>query len=296
MHRARAKLLALDLDGTLLNSKGRVSAGNAAAVRRAREAGVRVVVATGRGWIECRDALEAIDQRDPIIVASGALTCDGPTGRTIDRVTMAGELVSRSVAAMHAHGHAALVLKDREAAGYDYLVLGGEDEHPIDPISRWWFEHLRAEVRFARGLEDDDHPEQTVRVGLCGEASRADVVAGVLQRELGPAALVHNFSSVIKEDRSTGVPRRVSVVEVCDTRATKWDAVSRLAAGWGIAAEEIVAIGDEINDLSMLAGAGLAIAMANANEAVLKAAHRVTGHHDADGVAEAIGRVLDGTW
>ena len=66
-------LIALDLDGTLLDSKGHVSAANREAVKAARQAGVRITVCTGRGLIESRRALDQIEQVDPVVVAGGAV-------------------------------------------------------------------------------------------------------------------------------------------------------------------------------------------------------------------------------
>ncbi|MFN7613875.1 MAG: HAD-IIB family hydrolase, partial [Phycisphaerae bacterium] len=69
-------ILARDLDGTLLRSDGTVSPASIAAIERARKAGLRVIVCTGRGWVECKHILEQIRQSDPVVVAGGAIVAE----------------------------------------------------------------------------------------------------------------------------------------------------------------------------------------------------------------------------
>ena len=289
-------LIALDLDGTLLRPDGTVSAYSVDTINRAREAGIDVIVCTGRGYVECRHVLAWIGQTDAVVVAGGSITACGRTGRTLHRFTMRPSLVSSVVGTLHEHGQAAMVLKDPSAAGYDYLVLGGEDEHPIDPVTSWWFEELGVTARFARTLDDDEHPEQTVRVGLCAEARATAPIASALRKALPPSAVMHDFPAVVKRESTTGQPRRVNIVEVFDARATKWSAIERLASQRGIDPARIVAIGDQINDVSMIHAAGVGVAMGNADECVREIADRHTEPNSEDGAARAIERILNAQW
>lgn len=288
-------LIAIDLDGTLLGPDGRVSEGNRAAVERARDAGVRVVVATGRGLIESSKILRSIDQRDPVIVAGGAITADPVTGKTVDRVQMPMKLVRRAVEEIHAARHAALVLKDSAEAGYDYLVLGGDSDAEPDPITRLWFEVTGARVRFAGRLEDDEHPELTVRVGMGAESHEAGPLADRLMAAFGDEATFHRFTTTAGAVYTEG-KRRVQILEVFDARAHKWSALERQAERFGVPAERVCAIGDEVNDLTMISRAGLGVAMGNAVDAIKRAANQETATNAEDGVAHAIDRVLSGAW
>ncbi len=289
-------LVAIDLDGTLLGPDARVSARNIEAVHAARAAGLDVIVCTGRGYIEARKILVAIGQTDSVIVAGGSITACGRTGATLHRFSMHHALVSRAVRVINDSGNAAMVLKDAPAAGFDYLIVSGEDDHPLDPITSWWFEQAGATVRFVRTLEDDEHPEQTLRVGLCTDAHLSAPIESTLSAEMGDATLMHNFPAVVGPHNGGDRPRRVNIVELFDARASKWAALEKLAGERGIAPARIAAIGDEINDVSMIKGAGLGIAMGNAVSAVRELADRHTGPNIDDGVALAIGRILSGEW
>lgn len=289
-------LIALDLDGTLLRRDGTVSPSSVDTITRAREAGIDVIVCTGRGYVECRHVLGWIGQTDAVVVAGGSITACGSTGRTLHRFTMHPSLVSLVVGTLHEHEQAAMVLKDPCAAGYDYLVLGGEGEHPIDPVTSWWFEELGVTARFARTLDDDEHPEQTVRVGLCADERATAPIASALRHALPEGALLHDFPAVVKRHDGQGEPRRVNIVEVFDGRASKWGAIKRLADQRGIDPSRVLAIGDQINDVSMIRAAGVGVAMGNADPCVRDVADRHTETNDQDGAARAIERVLSGQW
>jgi hydroxymethylpyrimidine pyrophosphatase-like HAD family hydrolase len=73
---------------------------------------------------------------------------------------------------------------------------------------------------------------------------------------------------------------------------TKWSGIRRLAAGWGIADEEICAVGDDVNDIPMIRAAGLGVAMGNAVPEVLAAADRIAPTHDHDGLVDVVGWLL----
>ncbi len=291
-------LLAVDLDGTLLGPDGSVSEANVAAVRAAADAGLRVVVCTGRGLVECRRILDRVwgdhlPQAGPVIVAGGAITADPATGRTLHRFQMPEGMVRRAVARVHGAGLAAMVLKDPAAAGFDYLVVEGAGGHPLDPVTAWWFEMLHVSFKTVVSLEQDEHPEQTVRVGACADAEHATRLAMHFREEFGAEATLHSFPAVVAKDLGT---RRVHILEVFDAAANKWTAVERLAAEMGVPTDRVAAIGDEINDAPMIAGAGLGIAMGNAIEQVRGLAQRVTKPNTESGVAHAIDRILSGAW
>lgn len=291
-------LLAIDLDGTLLDSHGAVSARNARAVREARAAGMRVVICTGRGLVECRSILAKIEQVEPVVVAGGSIIADPVNGRTLHRFAVDLSLVERAVRTLVARRHPALVLKDPAEAGYDYLVVHGEEKHPLDPVTKWWFESMDVRVRYAAGLAEDEHPEHTVRVGACGLSGALSEITRDLLAAAGGEALVHNFPAVVAPEHAsrTADGQSLHILELFSAHANKWSAIQHLAGKWEIPAERIAAIGDEINDVCMIEGAGLGVAMGNAIPAVREAADRRVARNDEDGVAEAVGRVLAGAW
>lgn len=290
--RHRYDLLAIDLDGTLIGPDGRVADADVEAIRAARRAGIRVTVCTGRGLIESSEALDRIDQLEPVIVAGGAIRACPVHRRTLHRFPMTPVLTRDAVVRLLDAGHAALVFKDGLEIGYDYLVVTGDGLRP-DPVTLWWFERMGVQARYAPSLDDDEHPDHTVRVGACAEASVMNGVADRLVTSLGDRFASHCFPAVVGPAHIGGT---YHIMELFDPRANKWTALSAMAGELGIASERICAIGDQVNDLPMLANAGLGIAMGNGVPEAIDAADRVTRAQAEHGVAHAVDRILAGEW
>jgi len=288
-------VLAIDLDGTLLGRDKVVSRANIEAVDRARQAGVRVVICTGRGLVESRVALSAIDQRDAVMVAGGSIVADPVSGKTLHRVGLGGDVVHRAAELFHGVGAPAMVLKDPSDIGYDYLVVDSHEEYPIHEITRWWFEDHGLSVRNTRTVHDDEHPEHSVRVGMCAEVSRSNPVSELVMREMGDLVELHDFPCVKPDGHLSGQGgEEVHILEIFDKTATKWNAIDWYLKQHGIDRSRVAAIGDQVNDLSMIHGAGIGIAMGNAIDEVKDGSSYVTAGNDEDGVAVAIGCLLDG--
>jgi hydroxymethylpyrimidine pyrophosphatase-like HAD family hydrolase len=283
-------LIVVDLDGTLLDSKGKVSPRNVAALRRAGDLGIEVVVATGRSWSESRHVLSSIDYCRPFIGAGGAVLSEGRTGRTIERRAMAAPLVIEVVASLARHGHPALLLKDAPSAQDSYVVVGAA---PLDPASAWWFSEFGIDHVRVPHVNDDPHPEDTVRIGVVSGAGALAPMVEQVRGEIGDRAFLQHWSAVTSTE-ATG--SETHLLEIFHPQVSKWSMVETLCRRNGIDPRRTVAIGDGLNDVEMLRGAGLGIAMGNAGAPARGAAQRITLDHDDDGVAHAIERVLDGDW
>ncbi len=295
---ANYDLIAIDLDGTLLSPDGTVSAANVAALADARRAGLRVTICTGRGLVECDHVLDWVEQREPVVVAGGSITACPVARRTLHRFTLEAELVQGATERLLSHRHPVMVLKDPVDTGYDYLMVVGKDKHPLDPVTEWWFRQLNVRVRYAADIREDEHPEHTVRLGVCGLSSALGSIAEDMRGAFGDRATMHHFPAVIAPDDAKKLPdgETLHILEVFAANASKWSAVQWLAARENIRAERIAAIGDQINDLPMIVGAGLGVAMDNAIESVKQAARQRTTSNSGDGVAFAIRRILSGAW
>lgn len=296
-------MLALDLDGTLLNPAGKLTARTIGAVRDAVSAGVRVVVCTGRVLPECRRELDALGVEGTVIVAGGAMTCDIASGRTIRAHAMELATSREAIGVIIEHGHAALVYKDAGALGedaYDYLTLHGEGNHPLHPVTAWWIGHHGIRARSARHTHEDSHEAMTVRVGACARAGAFEALSLALRDRLGERITTQHFRAVTAEhylaSNGAACAESVHILEVFAPGANKWNAVRALAAEAGVPSERIAAIGDEVNDVEMIKNAGLGVAMGNATGAVAAVAKRKTEGHDRDGAARAIERMLAGAW
>lgn len=332
MPRRRYDILAVDLDGTLLGPTGKVSERNASAVREARRQGMDVVICTGRGLIESKHAIDAIEARTmppgcdfaPIVVAGGALVSDAASGRTLHRWPMALPLVRRLVTRFAEERVATMVLKDPHAAGFDYLIV---DTGELDPINLWWFERMGIHRRHVVSIEDDAHPEHTVRVGFAAPTDAMHRLGRRIMEEFRGETTMHHFAAVsgkvkpgakgeaipgagdlgfiqskpsdAQTPATTDLESRdesLHILEVFDSAVSKWAAVDWLARFRGVPRERVAAIGDEVNDLAMIKGAGLGIAMGNAVPAAREAASRHAPTNAEDGVAVAIDNILSGAW
>lgn len=288
------RMIALDIDGTLYDSTGRPPEANLAAIRRARGQGVMVVLCTGRGLKESRSAVEAMGYQGPMVLANGALVSDPTTGKTLHRAVMEPHLAMPVIEYLMKGDDAVLVLLDPEQVSDDYLVIRPER---LTSNTRWWFEHVGATWRgVSEVVEADLH--HALRVGIVGPGSHMPgVMKGVVER-FGAAVFVQHFMAVAESEAAAagGGGEAVHVLEVFTEGVNKWSGLMWLAEEHGIAASEIAAIGDHVNDVEMVGGAGCGIAMDNAVAEVKAVARRVTEDNNAAGVATAIDRLLAGIW
>jgi hypothetical protein len=286
----RYKLLVVDLDGTLLGRAGTVSAANCIALEQARQAGLEVVIATGRALVESRRILEIIGHRGLVVAAGGSMLCHAATGQTLDRRVMPPDVVAEVTAWLVEHGHKVLILKDACATGYDYLAVGGGQ---LDPASQWWFDRLDVSVRFIQTLNEDLHPQDTVRAGAVACESKLGPLAGQLRQSMGQRCFLQHWSAVT-ELNATG--SSTHLLEIFTANVSKWTMIHGYCQRMGIDAARVAAIGDGLNDVDLIGSAGLGIAMANAGQDVRSVADRITADHDADGVALAIDQILSAAW
>ena len=288
-----ARLIAIDLDGTLFAPGGTVSAANVRAVEAAHAAGHRVVLATGRSWLESREAREALDpcfgEGDFLIGAGGAVLSEFRTGRTVDRRAIDVELSAAAARCVLEHGHPAQLLQDPDPTGLDYLLVGEE----LDPTVLWWLERYRQRTRASRHVPSSEELGHTVRVGTVLAASRIGEVARQLREDLGERLVMHHWRAVAPTPDHPDPPE---LVEAFAPQTSKWTQIERLCAQWGIDPADTVAIGDGLNDLEMVTQAGVGIAMGNADPRVTSVAKHRTGSNRDDGVAQAIAAVIDGRW
>ncbi len=283
----RFSTLVIDLDGTLLNRCGEVSEASQAAVKRAHDAGFEIIIASGRAWAEARAALTVLRNIDYMIAAGGALLCDARDGATVESRVMHRAVVADSVAAMLEAEHRALLLKDRTTAGYDYVTVGNA---PLDPASEWWFEHLPVEVRHLSEIDEDEHPEATVRTAVVAGETELQSLADHLRTRLGERAFLQHWPAVTSS-HATG--STTHLLEVFGADVNKWTMIERHCDHAKIDPTTVIAIGDGLNDVEMITHAGLGVAMANADARVAAVADQVIGHHHEDGVAKFIDQLID---
>jgi 5-amino-6-(5-phospho-D-ribitylamino)uracil phosphatase len=273
------KLFAIDLDGTLLLPSGVVSARTKDAVLALVKAGARVCFATGRNFTESRAVLESVGHFDAAVFVGGALVYDTKRQETLNRTLMHPELAQELSRFFESHGHAALALQDTHTAGVDYLA---SEEFDLHGETERWLKVTNSKIRRVAQLADYRH-EHTMRVSVVTSKARGTLVRGELNKAFVDRIVSHNFTSMFND---------ISVVEAFDPTVNKWQGVMHVAGMHGIRPEEVVAAGDDVNDIPMIQNAGLGVAMGNAAEEVKKVAKRVIKKNSEDGLAEFLEEVL----
>lgn len=266
------RLVAIDVDGTLTTSRHDVSPTVRSAVRRALEANIDLVLATGRRY---RDVLGiAIDLGItlPIVTASGALLKEPGTHRTIARSAFPDAVLPALLDVIFESGHEAIVYTDSFADGFDFHWRG------TDAPSGGLAEYLDRNRDLAKAAPDlRRNPPADVFAGFAFGTHPAMVdLEQRLRQRFGPLVSVH----VIRSPRYGDW-----LCEVAPGGITKWSGVETIARSLGVPDRAICAVGDDMNDLPMLAAAGIGVAMGNAVDAVRRQARAIAPTNDEDGLA-----------
>jgi Cof subfamily protein (haloacid dehalogenase superfamily) len=282
----RYRLLAIDLDGTLLGPDGRVSDANRDALAAAQAAGAIVVPCTGRAWHESHWAIDNVPGLDRGVFVTGGLINDMATGRTLEAVSFDEPIARQLVDLLADAADAVLVFRDRDRVGHDYLVTG---RGQLTQNTAWWFEHSGAKVAHEPDAADLSH---TVRIAMVSHNGALPALHQRVLDELPGRVNAHRFAGIARQEQN----ETVEILEVFPAGVDKWRGIRAVAAWHGIARDQIATIGDEINDVPMLREAGLGVAMGNAAESAAAVADRRTLPNASDGVAHAIGQMLADKW
>ncbi|MBD0292747.1 MAG: HAD family phosphatase [Jiangellaceae bacterium] len=262
------RLIATDLDGTVLRSDLTVSERTRQALQAAEQHGVMVIVATGRPPRWMRPVADALGHTGLAVCANGAMVYDMHTERILEHTPITREVVLKVAAAVRAAVPDVAFAVETYDAGF-----AREDAYQSRPdISIGW----------------DD-----VRVGALEDVVGDDVVKLLVRHaHLDPDGLLAAARQVAGDLAELTHSSRSGLVEISAAGVTKAATLTRIAGERGIQAEEAVAFGDMPNDLPMLAWAGRGYAMANAHPAVLDAAEHVAPANDDDGVAVVVEELL----
>ena len=274
------RMIAIDLDGTLLSPEGKVTDRAKAAVHKCLSAGLLVCFATGRNWTESKTVLEAVAHYDSAVFVGGAHVVDTKQEVTLHRTMMEASLASEVCRELESNGHAVLALQDTGTAGVDYLITA---DGTLNPATSQWMRLTSAKVHRVPSLADYAH-EHTIRVGIVAEPDEVARVEKELAEKFGERIMM----------MSIRVPQAgVTVLEVFDPAVNKWEGIMHVARKHGIEPEQIIAIGDDVNDVPMISRAGLGVAMGNARDEIKAIAKRVIGHNKDEGLAEFLEELVE---
>ena len=272
------RLLAIDIDGTLLSSQFRISQTDIDALRYAHRSGVEVILVTGRRHTFALPYAQQLGFDLWLISSNGAIT-RSLGGETFHRDLLPAEICRKICSQMIEFRGNMVVTFDKESKGA--LVLERMDEL-TQSIQRWLEKNIQY-IGFIVPLENALVADP-VQAMFCGTIARMREALAHLEK-----SGLNNNVTILRTEYPL---RDLTIIDVLNRDCSKGHAVERWARHRGIPREQVMAIGDNYNDIEMLAFAGQPFIMGNACEELKRQGWAVTCSNDENGVAAAIEQVL----
>jgi Cof subfamily protein (haloacid dehalogenase superfamily) len=272
------RLIAVDIDGTLLNPQFQISDADLSALRRAHAGGIEVILVTGRRHAFALPIAQQLGFDLWLISSNGAIT-RSLAGKTFHRDLLPHFTCRQLVRAMQEFRGQTVLTFDSEGAGT--IVI--EHLRELEASIQRWLEKNREYIRFVIPIEDalTTDPVQAMFCGPVALMQRALVALG-------------GCGLPITVLRTEYPGRDLSIVDVLNAGCSKGHALKRWANYRGLSRDQVMAVGDNYNDIEMLTFAGRPFIMGNASEELLGRGWTMTRSNAECGVAAAIEAVLDG--
>lgn len=282
------KLLALDLDGTVLDSRGLVTDANRRAIRAAEDAGVLVTIATGRRFRDARPVGIDLELNAPMISHNGALLKYIDSLETVAASLLNLETTREIVRAGKRHGGDALVSTDPHGKGTMIYDRISADNLPLQKYLLW-SERLHGcdaedSVRHVSDLHEALPDHEVIHISFSGGCEPMARLTELLRHELNDTVTI----------LPTIYPHLdFTLIDILPPDASKGTGVEKLSVLNGLTPENVMVIGDNFNDLEMLEFAGTPVVMGNADPSLLERdGFYTTLSNDESGVAAAIERFI----
>ena len=271
---SKYRIIAIDIDGTLHNSKRAIPPEVPPYLQKLEERGIMVVLCTGR---RCRVTLPIAHEagvRSPMILHSGALIRSPLDHATLFRRYLPADVAKNTVNIMKEHGRHPIIWIDEYDAGVDIVSTHANPQTIEEKYLDWHSDY----VRLVDDLEEFES-DKIFEVCSWGNFEELSAIGKVISSALGDRIHHHVAKWIIDKN---------SILEVFDGSVSKWSAITTLARTYGIPREEVAAVGDNYNDIEMIKKAGLGVAMGNAVPELKAVADYVTAANDEDGLLHAL--------
>ena len=275
------RMLAFDLDGTFLEPDGRLHETTARFLAKVRSGGIELVAATGRRLWSALPVLERLELDGSVVVHNGAMVARVPAATSERTWRIAPDVVREVVADLSRRGLSVLIFTDAPRGPAEVLAQDGG----VDPTGylAWYFHYAFGHFSLFPDLVGAPL-EGVLRVA--GHGPR-----GVLEE--AARELPRRFPGVVRAFVQRENVMDAHRVELMAAGADKWSGVRWVAAQRSIAAGQILAVGDETNDIEMLAGTGWSLAAPGASDLARASAREVVADAETPALLRALGRVLD---
>jgi Cof subfamily protein (haloacid dehalogenase superfamily) len=275
------RLIGIDVDGTLLDTDGQLPDDNREAIHDAVAAGIHVSLVTGRSYPFARPVAETLPESITLMVSSGAIE------RATDGTTLARRLLDRQVArrileTTRAFREHTAVIFDRDEARQ--IIFESMDWTHPNRQSYWDRNHWLIDRETPL---EDSLVEDPIQVMFNGEPA---AMRGLAEDLLDAASGRGHDARAYAVSLTEYLHREFSLLDITAPDATKGRALEWRAQQLGIDRDEIMAVGDNFNDIDMLEAAGVPVLMGNAVPELHRSGWHVTGHQNEAGLAQAIRR------
>lgn len=266
------KLIALDLDGTLKNSKNKITPKTKKALIQAQKLGMKIVLASGRPTPGLRHEAEELELEKYggyILSFNGARVVDVKTGETVYEQTLTIDEAKKAYARSKEYQLSCMTYKN------DIIVTEDIDDQYVCIEAQINDIEKKKVDSFVECLENPIH-----KVLLTGEPDYVGSIENEFKAPFGDTLSIYRSAPFFIEVMAQGIDKAASL--------------DRLVKSLGICQEEVIAFGDGYNDLSMIEYAGLGVAMENAVDGVKERADVITKSHNEDGIAYMLSQVVEG--
>ena len=260
------RMVVTDLDGTLLNSQKQVSDANAKAIYKLKDQNITFVMATGRSDVMTKAYTKQLKNADIVIGCDGAVIRNIRTGEILYENHLSSETCHKTFEICKKYG-------------LQYYVFAKDELISDDPQNERFLIHQKFNQTVAK---DEEIPMRIV--DDLNEYVKEHIIYKIVVSHNDTNYLDKVAEVVKKETDADAIRSGKKVLAVKAMGVSKAEAIKKLAQKLGILIKDIIAFGDEVNDIEMLTLVGLGIAMENADDVVKEAADQIAGSNDQDGV------------
>lgn len=283
------KLVVIDLDGTMLNSYGVVTNKTKEVIKKVEEQGIEVVIASGRPIDSIKEIAKEIESKNYFIAGNGAIIYDIKNDEIIYEKTLSKEKVLEIIKICEENSISYNIYTENEilATSLKYNVLYYHKENLKKEESK------KTKINLVKNMYDyvkNKEDARFLKITICDENKTVfnSIIRKIKEiKDIEVLEISHMSRKTIKQGTEE-FEISYYYTEISAGDVDKWNAIEFLMEKLKIKKEEIMAIGDNLNDKKMIENAGLGVAMGQSTPVILKLADEVTSSNDEEGISEIL--------